>query len=181
MVGEKAEVAHFAQVPSQQVLQRRGAEEILLPQAQFLPRRAVVGGVEDPGDRLGAHLVRQRAHVVPTVEGIELHGIGRARAPQPQRVHMAAAPADHRRIVGHGIDRFRRIPDRALRSIGARFARNLAAEADAVADLGAGEFHRIAETQPILGVFLLPAIAQDLPEQAVVVADSIAEGRDTEA
>ena len=49
-----------------------------------------------------------------------------------------------------------------------------AAEADIVAHLRPVEFPWVAERQPILGVFLLPAILHDLAEQAVVVADAVA-------
>ena len=49
-----------------------------------------------------------------------------------------------------------------------------AAEADGVIVFGAVEFPRIAVDEPVLGRFLLPAAADDLAEQAVVVADAIA-------
>src|SRR5437667_39944 len=43
------------------------------------------------------------------------------------------------------------------------------------------EFPRVAEGQPILGIFLLPTVADHLAEQAMVVADAIAAGRNAEA
>ncbi|MBM0203189.1 hypothetical protein JNW90_08795 [Micromonospora sp. STR1s_5] len=55
-----------------------------------------------------------------------------------------------------------------------------AAEADMVLDVRPLEFPGIAEGQPILGDLLLPAIRDRLPEQAVIVADAVAEGRDVE-
>ena len=56
-----------------------------------------------------------------------------------------------------------------------------AAEMDVVDDLRPRELPGIAERQPVLGIFLLPAVLDDLPEQAVVVADAVAVGGDAEA
>ncbi len=89
---------------------------------------------------------------------------------------MAPAPAHHRRVIGDGVHPFARAPAQAFVPIGQCFRRYLAAEADAVANLGAREFPRVAEGEPFLREFLLPAIAQDLPEQPVVIADAVAKG-----
>ncbi len=51
---------------------------------------------------------------------------------------------------------------------------DVAAEPDRIVDLGALEFPRIAVAQPILGNFLLPAVADDLPEQAVIIPNAVA-------
>ena len=47
-----------------------------------------------------------------------------------------------------------------------------------VVDLGTRKLPGIAEIQPVLGIFVLPAVADGLAEQAVVVADAIAVGGD---
>ena len=56
-----------------------------------------------------------------------------------------------------------------------------AAEADGVVDVGALELPGIAERQPGLRIFLLPAVPDHLLEQAVVVADAEAVGGDAQA
>ena len=47
---------------------------------------------------------RQRADMVAAVEHVEPQRIDGARRPQPQRVHVPAAPADDRRVVGDRLD-----------------------------------------------------------------------------
>ena len=49
-----------------------------------------------------------------------------------------------------------------------------AAEMDVVDDFGPRELPRVAERQPVLGIFLLPAVLDHLAEQPVVVADAVA-------
>ena len=53
-----------------------------------------------------------------------------------------------------------------------------AAKTDRIGDFRARELPRVAESQPILGIFVLPAIFDGLAEQAVVVADAVAVGCD---
>jgi len=55
-----------------------------------------------------------------------------------------------------------------------------AAEPDVVGDLGPFELPRVAERQPFLRVFELPAVADDLAKQPVVVADAVPVGRDAQ-
>ena len=55
-----------------------------------------------------------------------------------------------------------------------------AAEADGVVVFGADEFPRIAVDEPVLRRFLLPAAADDLAEEAIIVTDAIAMGGDGE-
>ena len=40
------------------------------------------------------------------------------------------------------------------------------------------EFPRVAEAEPFVGIFLLPAMRDDLAEQAEIVADAVADGGD---
>ena len=42
------------------------------------------------------------------------------------------------------------------------------------------EFPGVAEAQPFVGIFLLPALRDDLAEQAEIVADAVADGGDRE-
>src|SRR5262245_55851490 len=93
---------------------------------------------------------------------------------------MAAAPADDRRVVGDRLHRLVRSPMRALQAASSRHQLNAAAEMDVVAHLRARELPGIAEREPLLRKFVLPTVADHLPEQPVIVADAIAVGRDTE-
>ncbi|MNO90389.1 hypothetical protein D3C76_818980 [compost metagenome] len=73
-----------------------------------------------------------------------------------------------------------RLPDLAGRATLLRHALHAAAEADAEAEFRPLEFPGIAEVQPGLGVLLLPAVADHLLEQAVLVADAVAVGGDVQ-
>ena len=173
-------VAGLLHVAADEILQRGGGEEIFLPQPQLLTGRRRVARVEHLGDRLGAHLFGERADMVALVEGVETQRIGRARRPQAQRVHMPAAPADDRRVIGDGDDGFGRTPDMREHAVGESRAFDMAAEADVIGDLRARELPGVAEGQPVLRIFVLPAVLDRLAEQAVIVADAIAHRGDFE-
>ena len=56
-----------------------------------------------------------------------------------------------------------------------------AAEMNVVDHLRPRELPRVAERQPVLRIFLLPAVLDDLAKQSVVIADAVAVGGDAEA
>ena len=145
------------------------------------PGRGFIARIEDLGDRLRARLLDQRADVIAAVEGVEPHRIDRAGGPQPQRIHVAAAPSHDRRVVGDRLDGLVGTPDRA--GMAARKVRGLdaAAEMDVVDHLRPRELPGVAERQPFLRIFLLPAVPDDLAKQSVIVADAVAVGGDPEA
>ncbi len=159
-----------------QILQRGRDEEIFLPQPQFAPRRALVVRIEELADRLRARLLGAGAEIVAGVEDVELERIGRARRPQPQRVDVLAAPADDRRVVGDRLHGFAGTPDRAVAALVVDML-DAAAEMHVVDHLRPLKFPRIAEAQPFVRIFLLPALRDDLAEQAEIVADAVADGR----
>src|SRR5262249_53337003 len=77
------------------------------------------------------------------------------------------------------LDGLGRVPDRAFDA--GRRNRHLdpTAEMDIVDHFRPGELPWIAEGQPFLRVFLLPAIPDDLAEQSVIVANAVAVGRNS--
>ena len=87
---------------------------------------------------------------------------------------MPAAPADDRRIVGDRFHRLGRMPHVAGALVVALDHFDPPAEADRVIVFGTDEFPRIAVDEPVLRRFLLPAAADDLAKQAIVVADAVA-------
>ena len=180
MVGQRVERAVFVEMAADEVLQRGGGEEILLPQPQFLALGRGVVGIEHARDRLGAGARRGGADQVAVVERGQLQRRGRARRPQPQRVDVAAAPAGDRRVVRHRQHRLGRIPDRARGRLVAAEIFDDAAETDGVARFAVGEFPRIAVRQPLLRKFVLPAVLDALLEQPVLVADAVAVSRNAE-
>ena len=174
---QRAQVGVFLQMPPDQILQRCGDEEELLAQAEFLAGRRGIARVENLGDRFGPHSRRQGADVVALVERVEPQRVGRTGRPQAQGVDVLAAPAHHGNVIGHGFDGFGRMPCVARDTIGRFDDLHGSAKADVVGDLGARELPGIAEGEPVLRIFVLPAVLDDLPEQAVIVADAVAVGR----
>src|SRR5258706_767961 len=66
------------------------------------------------------------------------------------------------------------MPDRAVVPLGFDVF-DAAAEMNVVAHLRRLEFPGVAETQPLIGIFLLPALRDDLAEQAEIVTDAVAD------
>jgi hypothetical protein len=153
------------------------AKKILLPEAQLVPRRRVVARIEHARDRLEAHAIGECADVVAAIEVREIDGVHRPRRPEPQRVHVHAAPAGDRRVVRDRLHRLGGMPDRPRLAIRPVDDVHMAAEADRVRDLRALELPGVAGGEPVLGQLDLPAVAQLLPEDPVVVADAVAVGR----
>ena len=88
---------------------------------------------------------------------------------------MLAAPAHDRRVVGDRLHGFRRPPRRAVTPAVIDMV-DMAAEMNVVDHLRPLEFPGVAETQPFIRIFVLPALRDDLPEQAEIVADAVADG-----
>ncbi len=93
--GNDGDIAERLDVPSHQVLQGGGGEEILLPQPQFLPGGRGVRGVEHFRNRLGAHLLGERAGVVAVVERFQAHA-DRPGAPTSSRSVLTRRPRQPR-------------------------------------------------------------------------------------
>src|SRR5438477_11078562 len=92
---------------------------------------------------------------------------------------MAGAPADDRRVIGYCLDRLFGDPH-LLAPAALRPRLDPAAVMDVVGEFRTRELPGIAEGQPILGEFHLPAVTDHLAKQPVVVADAIATRRDAE-
>ncbi len=71
------------------------------------------------------------------------------------------------------------MPDCAVAPLGIDVF-DTAAEIDLVDHLRPLEFPGVSEAQPLVGIFLLPAIADDLAEQTEIVTDAVADGGNAE-
>ncbi|MGY4432985.1 hypothetical protein ACVWWO_005462 [Bradyrhizobium sp. F1.13.1] len=174
---QAAELAVGRKMPLDQVLQRSRDEEIFLAQAQLAARRALVVRIEEFTNGFRARLLGAGADIVAGVEGVELQRIGRTCRPQPQRVDVLAAPADDRRVIGHRLHGLGRMPDRAIPAL-VFDVLDTAAEANVIDHFGPLQFPGVAEAEPFVRVFLLPALIDDLAEQAVIVTDAVADRGD---
>ncbi len=89
---------------------------------------------------------------------------------------MAPPPTHHRGVEGLGLHGLGRTPVAARNALFVLDLVDAAAEADVVEHLGPLELPGIARGQPVLRRLGLPAVLDQLAEQAVVVADAIAVG-----
>ena len=163
----------FQEAP-QDVLQRRGHEEVLLLEPQFPARALVVGRVEHLRDVLALRLVLYGAHVIALVEDAQIKLAARLGRPQAQGVDGVVAEAHDRSVVGHGPD-FPGV-DPACAHPAVRVGHVLAApvEPHRKDGVGAGNLPGISVPQPVVGGLDLGAVDDLLLEDAVLVADAVA-------
>src|SRR6202047_4905704 len=114
------------------------------------------------------------------IERIEPHRVGGARGPQSHEIHVSASPSHHRSVIGYSFDYLIGMPDRAGNAPRSDGSLDAASEVDVVDRFRPRKLPRITERQPFLRILLLPSIADNLAEQAVIVPDPIAAGRDPE-
>ena len=160
---------------AQHVLQRGADEEVLLLEPQLLALQGFVVGVEDFGDVLQHRLAVDRAEVVAVVEAVEVEGFRRLGAPQPQGVGGVAAVAQDGRVVGNGVDHAIRHPAHMLAADAVGVALGVAAQRHLHRPLRAHQLPGVGVAQPAVGLFHLPAVDDLLLEDAVLIADAIAQ------
>ena len=95
--------------------------------------------------------------------------------PQPHGVDGLGVIAGHDHVVSRGHDLLGLVPEGAALGV----VLDPAAELDGVGDLRTGEFPRVAQLEPVIGLFDLVAVVDRLGEHAVVVADAVAEAGQT--
>ena len=158
-----------------EVAQAAGDEEVLLLQPQLLALRRRVVGVEHLGDVLGEDLRAGGLGVVAGVEGLQVEGLVGLGAPQPQGVDDAVAEAGDHVVVGHAAHLPGGDPAGALGAVGVGIRLGMPAEADLDGALGVRELPRAAQAQPAVRLLDLAALDEGLPEDAVLVADAVAD------
>src|SRR5882724_10592196 len=88
---------------------------------------------------------------------------------------MLAAPADDRGVVGDGLHGFTGMPAGAIAAAVVDMG-DAAAEMHLVDHLRPLEFPGVAEAEPLVRIFLLPALRDDLAEQTEIITDAVADG-----
>lgn len=153
LTGKRLYGAMLGEVTADEVLQGGRSEEILLAQAQLLACGGCIAGIKNLGYRPGAHPVHQCANMVAAVEHVELKRVRRARRPKPERIDMGPAPAGDWRVIGHGLDRFGRMPDVPLRAVFLVPGLDPPSKTDVIFEFGPRELPRVPERQPVFGIF----------------------------
>ena len=155
---------------------RRGST----PGGSAAPCPAVVesSGIQHARQRLGGERFGQRADEIAAAELLEVEVIRRAGGPQAQRVDGLAAVADHRPVVGNADQRRGPVPRR--RAARRRESRTSSSSLHLDGFVGPRDFPRVGPGEPVVRLFVLPAVADGLPEDAVLVAQSVAHARNAE-
>ncbi len=121
-------------------------------------------GIEDPSQRFGCEFLGDSADELTVAEDFEVEIIGRGGCPKPKRVDCPSAIADDRPIVWDA-DQRRRLADNGSK-------RTLSHLESAVQFylhplLVPGNLPGVSMEQPVVRLFLLPAIADRLLEDAI--------------
>ena len=152
------------------IRERTGDEEIFLHEPELASLGRMVVRIENAGQRFGVERFRDRSDEVAAAEPLEIERMRRGRAPQAQRVDRLAAVADHGPIIGHADERRGAVGDHAQLP-GAQFER--AAERHRDAFGRAHDLPGIGMIEPVVRALLLPAVADLLLEDAMLVAQPV--------
>ncbi len=180
LVGEHVERVVRLLVAPDDVLERRGDEEVLLLEPQLLARHAVVVRVEHLRDRLGRVLRANGRDVVALVELAEVELPRRARRPEPEGVDVVGPEAGDGRVERHRHDLGRVDPLVDDPSAPVGVLDHAAVELHRIERLRATDLPRVAEAQPVVRLLDLVTASDPLMEDPVFVADAVAVARQLE-
>ena len=116
------------------------------------------------------------AEVVALVEVLEVEVVRGGSAPQPEGIDRLATVANHWHVVGDAPHCLGRSPEHRVASV-LHVVAHLAAKGHADAALGPGDFPRVAAAQPAVRVLDLVPVLDALLENAVLVAEAVADRR----
>ncbi|CDC68560.1 uncharacterized protein BN503_01437 [Oscillibacter sp. CAG:155] len=158
-------------------LHRGGDEEVLLLEPQGLALQVVILGIEDLGDGLCHCLLLGSLQILAPGEQRHIQRLGGTGVPQPQHVHMVCTVAGDLHVAGHCPDHRSVLVDHMQMAVVPELPDG-AAEADLLGLLGLGEQPGGAQALPVVGQLHLLALHDLLLEDAQLIADGIAGGRD---
>ena len=175
---EAANVGGRLEVNADHVLQRAGDEEVLLGQAKAAARFRLVVRVEHLADGLRADLLLDGAPVVAHVERLEVEGLRGLGSPEAKQVGVAHPVSEDRRVAGLPSNDAIGNPADALVSPVGLVPLGPPPKTHVEGDLGSGDLPGVAQVQPLVGHLHLPAVTNGLVEDAELVSDAVADGRD---
>ncbi len=120
------------------------------------------------------------AGVVAGVEQAEVELARRPRPPEAQEVNRRRAIAGHEDVVRFAHDVLARPPLDVQPPLVVLVLHGVAAEADGDHVVGLGELPREVEQQPLVGLLHLRPVVELLAEDAIFVADAVADGGNVE-
>ena len=150
------------------ILYRRGDEEIFLTQAQLAPGVGRVVRIQYPGDVFGMVFIFHRREVITLIKFTEVNLAAGLGAPQTERVGRIGIKTRDNLIVGFRQDLFGFNPARLF-----TFLLNASAEAHFVTRIMPFKFPRVAVLEPVIRRLFLPAVNDVLLKHPVVIADTV--------
>jgi len=114
-----------------------------------------------------------RTEVITLVKLVEIEFVTRARAPEAEVIGVVGIITRNRSVVSLRDNDFTTIPLSALDTVIIVLA-YMTEKANRVGDIRTFDLPRIAKLFPVVRYFLLAAFVNDLLENSVVVADTIA-------
>ena len=150
--------------------QRACYEKILLKKTQAFSGDGRVVGIQYPGDGFGGEGFGQCPNEISSAELGKIEVVGRASRPKPKGVDGLPAIADHRPVV--------RDPNESRRTSLYDAQRPFAdlertVELDLNGFIESDDLPRIGPSKPVVRLLVLPAVANGLAEDAVLVAQSV--------
>src|SRR5215469_3932385 len=155
--------------------QRAGDQEVLLQKAQTLPQAGGVVGIKDSGEGLGLERLGDGSDEVTVAERRKVKVIRRVRSPETKRIDGFAAVTNYRPIKGNTYQTGRFASDRT-QSSSPHFKGTVQFDFDLL--MGSLDLPRVLPAEPVVRLFLLPAIPNGLLEDAVFIAKAVANGRE---
>jgi len=130
--------------------------------------------IKDARQRFRVQRFDDRSDEIAAAEQLKVERVRCLGAPQAKRVDRLATVTDRRPIIGDA-DQCRGVVRDHAQQSSTRFER--AGDGHLDAFVGAHDLPRIGMTQPVVRALLLPAVADFLPEDAMLVAQSVAHRR----
>ena len=158
-----------------EVVQAARDEEVLLLKSQLLALRSGVLGVEHLGDVLGEGLAAHRLRIVAGVENVEVEGPCRPGAPQAQGVDDAVLVAGDHVVVTDAEDVPAVDPLDAVAACLVDIPFRMPAEVHRDFHLRVRDLPGVAHREPVVRDLDLAAVDEGLLEDAVFVAQAIAD------
>ena len=172
LLGQGVQAAELGQMVLADVADGSGGQKVLLAQAQDLALHVVVVGVEDLADELRRGVLADGVAVLAGVEALHVE-VRRFGLPQAQLGNAGPVVALNVHVAGHGDDAVVVLVDDVVEAALPALL-DLAVKLDLDALVGVALQPHLTAGQPVVGLFLLPAVHDLLLEDAVLVQDGVA-------
>ena len=171
------EPASQQQMHANHILQRTGGKKELLLQAKGFALHGQVIGIQDLGDIFREYFIFNRTVVIAVIERGKIERLDGLGLPEAQSIARAHAIAENGRIIRHALDHRFGYPSHTVTSLLVRIGLGMSAKLYVESQLGPGNLPRVAKPQPLVGNLDLPAVADDLVEDAELITNAIPDGR----